>query len=461
MKQVLNPGALICLVWMVLSAAPAWTQAELSTPGKALSLPQCIELALKYHPALTAAQETVAAQKARVEQALANYYPQIDLQSSYQSSTANYANRYLAGRADFRGLFAVGPALNLLIYDFGRTAGVVRISRENVTAGREDLRTVRQNVVLGVKESYFSVLQALALIRVAEETRTQNRRRLEQAEGFYRAGARPKIDVTKAEVDLANVELALIGTRNNYQLTRVRLNNAMGLRENLNFAIDETVDFKPVTISLNEILKNAYANRPEILQLKAQQRGQKAAVELARAGYFPTISGNLNNVWRTDEPPNDPSWDMSVGASLTWPLFSGFSTSHQIAEAKANLRNLLALEESLHQNIRLEAEQAFLNYQEAVQRIAVTQKAVEQARENYELASGRYRVGIGGPLEINDAEVSLANARASHISALYDYKIAEAQIEKAAGTDLPDGALSEMPGGPDPAGAAPGSPGSP
>ena len=65
--------------------------------------------------------------------------------------------------------------------------------------------------------------------------------------------------------------------------------------------------------------------------------------------------------------------------------------------------------------------------------LAKDQKAVGQAQENYDLATGRYQVGVGSPLEITDAEVSLANARANYIQALYNYKIAEAKIDNAMG----------------------------
>jgi outer membrane protein TolC len=84
-------------------------------------------------------------------------------------------------------------------------------------------------------------------------------------------------------------------------------------------------------------------------------------------------------------------------------------------------------------NIRLESEQAYLGQQLATEQIRVTEKAVVYARENYELANGRYLVGVGQPLEITDAEVQLANARANYITALYNFKVAEAKIDKAMG----------------------------
>ncbi|MEW6670551.1 MAG: TolC family protein [Thermodesulfobacteriota bacterium] len=437
MKPTGITGRLFCggiVLIYLLAPLAATAQEGLPPAGAPLSLEACIALALKYHPSLSAGQATLDAQKAKVEQALAAYYPQVDFKNSYAAATTNYSgSRPPTYNWNFSDIYAMGPSLNQLIYDFGRTSSTVKINRENAAAGEQDLQTTKQVVVLNVKETFYGVLQALALIQVAEETLTQNQQRLTQAEGFYRAGTRSKIDVTKAEVDLANVQLALIRAKNSYQVARARLNNAIGLREGLAFAVDERVEFKPKPISLDEILQAALIRRPEMLQLKARARSQEAAVELARSGYYPTISGNLSNTWRSDEVPNDMAWDLSIGASLTIPIFSGFSTQNQIAEARAQLRNLAAQEETLRQNIRLEAEQAYLSFKESTERIAVTEKSLVQARENYELASGRYQVGVGQPLEINDAEVLLANARANHINALYDYKVAEARIEKTMG----------------------------
>ena len=104
-----------------------------------------------------------------------------------------------------------------------------------------------------------------------------------------------------------------------------------------------------------------------------------------------------------------------------------------MAQQRANLRNLQAQDETIRQNIRLEAETAYLTLNLAIQQIEVTRKTVDQAKENQDLANGRYQVGVGSPLEITDAEVSLANAKANYIQALYNFKVAEAKIEKAMG----------------------------
>ena len=409
----------------------------LLSPDKPVNLEQCVAIALKYHPNLRASLASVEASKARIEQALANYYPQVSFNTAYTSSTYNIfaAGPFLVGKTynwTFYDYFAIGPSLTQTIYDFGRTPNTVKINRENTKASEQDLVTTKQTVVVNVKQAYFDLIQSHRLLKVAEDTVRQIQEHLDQARAFLRAGTVPEIDVTQAEVDLANAELALIRTRNSLQVAQVTLNNTMGLRQDLTFPIEDTLEFKKFEIALWEILQAAYEQRPEILQLKARQLSQEATIKVAQASYYPLISGNASYLYRGIHP-NDLYWDMTIGATLTVPIFSGFSSPDQVAEARAILKNLQAQEETTRQNIRLEAEQAYLSLKEAEESVRVSEKALAQAEKKYGLATGRYRAGVGSPLEVTDAEVSLANARVNHVRSLAGYKIAEARIEKAMG----------------------------
>jgi outer membrane protein len=430
----------LIILFLFCSGVASAQEVDLPQPGKPLSLNDCVALALRFNPALRSNQALIEAQKARVEQALAAYYPQINFNTAYNWSTFNYVSLGGAVRTytynwTFLDVFSMGPNLNQLIYDFGRTSSNVKINRENVKANEQDLVTTKQTVILNVQQAYFGVLQNQRLIEVAKDVVSQTQQHLDQAQGFYQAGTRPKIDVTKAEVDLANAQLALIQANNNFAVARVTLNNAIGFTQSLTFPVEDILGFTPRDYQLEDIVKTAYEQRPEILQIKAKQRSQEATIQLAQSSYYPILSGNAQYLWRGSHMPNEMTWDMFFGATLSIPLFSGFSSPNQVAEQRANMKNLVSQEETLKLNIRLEAEQAYLSQKQAAEQVRVTEKAVEQAQENYELASGRYQVGVGSPLEITDAEVQLANAKANYIQALYGYKVAEARIEKATGVN--------------------------
>ena len=121
------------------------------------------------------------------------------------------------------------------------------------------------------------------------------------------------------------------------------------------------------------------------------------------------------------------------GLAVSIPIFSGFFTKHQIAEAKANLLVLTANEETLRQNVLLDVQQSLLNLTEAGERITVADLTARQAQENFDIANGRYAAGVGNPIEVTDADVSLSNAKTAYTQALYDYKVARATLEKAMG----------------------------
>ena len=450
MKNELNLLMSALFLWISLLGS-ASAQDVLPPPGKPITLDQAVAIALRFHPSLAANQATVEAQRFLVEQALSAYYPQVNYNTSYTAFTSNFSsspisnpgggaigaptagpNRY---RWTYTDVFSTGPTASQTIWDFGRTPNNVRINRENVKASQENLITTKQTVILNVKTAFYGVLQTQYLIDVAQDSVNQTQLHLDQAQGFYQAGTQPKIYVTNAEVALANAQLALIQSKNNFSVARVTLNNAMGLRQDLSFEIEKKIDIKPEVIPLEEILKTAYERRPEILSLKAQESSQEAAVQLAKASYYPILSGNASYLLRSTGLDLNQTyyWDSFLSATLSIPLFSGFLTPNTVSQQRAILRNLQAQEESTLLNIRLEAEQAYLSLKVSIDQMAVTQKTVDQAKENYDLASGRYQVGVGSPLEITDAEVSLANARANYIQAVYGFKTAEARIEKAMG----------------------------
>ena len=119
---------------------------------------------------------------------------------------------------------------------------------------------------------------------------------------------------------------------------------------------------------------------------------------------------------------------------VTFPLFNGFLTNNQVKEeAKQNLNIQKANQEALRQSILLDVQQAYLNLRALEDGVAVAELTVRQAQENYEIVNGRYNAGVGSPLDVTNALVVQSNAKTNYISALANYKIAEAALLKAMG----------------------------
>jgi outer membrane protein TolC len=423
----------IMLVVCIIVILPLRSEGEeIIRQGETLTLERCIEIALKLQPTLIAARNSVNVNESRVGQAKASYYPWIDWSSSYSRiKPAAPSSGSFGGSNDSYNQYATGFSLNQLISDFGKTPAQVNIENLTLDSSRSDLRNTTDQIILNVKQAYYTVVQAKYTKIVAEDTVRQTQQQLDQAKGFYEVGTRPKFDVTKAEVDVSNAKLNLIRKENALRISYITLNNVMGIPGAPEYTLDEKMSFEKYEITLEDAVAQAYQNRSDLKSLILRRQAAEKSVDLAKTGYYPVLSGNAGYTWSGEKFPLEDGWN--VGATLSFPLFSGFLTKYQVEEAKANLNVLTANEESLRQVIFLEVQEAYLTLRAAEDAIPTAKLGVEQAQENLEIANGRYAAGVGNPIEVTDAEVGLANARTSYIQTLYADKVAQASLEKAMG----------------------------
>lgn len=408
------------------------TAAGTAKQERLLTLNQCIEIALEKNPTILASMYGVDVNRSRVGEARYSYYPQISASAAYSRISPVSSPTSSLGRSGEFDQYTSSISLNQNILDFRKTSQQVDISKYNLESSRSDLNTTQDAVILSVKQAYYGVLQAKRNRDVAADVLKQFQMHLDQAKGFYDVGTKARIDVIKAEVDRSNAKLSLINAENALKIAWVTLSNVMGTPDAPEYAIEDNLSFQQYAITLEEAKARAFENRSDLKSIILKKQAAETNISLARSGYYPVLSGFANYNWAGETTSAlDHSWN--AGVLLTVPLFSGFLTIHQAAEAKSNLYILKANEESLRQQILLDVRQAYLNLQAAEASIATAELAAAQAKENLDLANGRYAAGVGSPIEVSDAFATYVTAKANYTSALSNYKIAQANIEKAMG----------------------------
>ncbi len=433
---------IIPLVLLILCVFPFSAHAEeMIQKGATLTLQQCLDIAARIQPAITAAQYTIEVNRARVGEAQSNYYPQISADASYsrikpltgtqRAVSTGIPGTTISNATSSFDQYSGSLSLSQNIYDFGRTSSQVDISKLNLDASRAGFDNTFEQIAFNVRQAYYGLLQAQRNKDLAVETVKQYEQHLEQAKGFYEVGTHPKYDVTTAEVNLSNAKLNLIKADNALKVAKVTLNNTMGVPDAPEYSIQDNLAFEPYPVTLEKAVEKAYSNRPDLQSLIAQRKAAERNIDLQRTGYFPFFTGNAAyNVGGEDFPLNK-GWTIGVG--VTFPIFNGFLTKKQVEEARANLSIFRANEEGLKQSVLLDVQQSYLNLVDTEKSISAADLTVRQATENLEIADGRYAAGVGSPIEVTDAQVALTNAKTSYIQALYNYKIAEASLEKAMG----------------------------
>jgi outer membrane protein TolC len=415
------------------------------------TLAECIALALAQQPTLRAADASVIAARERVWQSTAAYLPQVSgnysasRRRSPNGSTSTGdgsvtvgggnggTNRSFAVKREF-SFYSAGVSLSQVLFDFGQNLALIHRAQELEASIAADADTQRDAVVFDVSQAYFGLLAAYRLRNVADETVRQNKQHLEVAQGRYDVGFAPRFDVTAAQVQLANAELTQVTARNNVTLGRATLRHAVGLSGPLDFDIVDVLDAPPVAIDEETAVQRAYDNRPELRSNLAQQRAATKQIVALQKDYLPRVGGAATYTKSGREDPSDESWN--VGAQVNLNVFNGGLTTAQIGEARANLAVLEADHEAIRQNVALEVRQALANVEQGAESIRVAEKGSRQARENLELAEGRYSTGAGSIIELTDAQASLASADANRVQALVNYRIAVATLERATAQPL-------------------------
>ena len=417
-------------------ALPAQTAAP--QPGNVLTLDEAIQIALENHPSIRASKERIGAQEAVVGQQMAAYYPLINMNNFYRTGNQSGTSTGVTPNA-FDTFFSAG-SLNLVLYNFGKREGNVQSARDTLDATGFNYKTTADGVILGVKQAYFTYLGLRALVKVADETVNSRQLLADQARGFYEVGTRARIDVARADSNLYVAVANQISAQNAVKVAWSVLKNAMGVRDLPERPLVEDVTMTPVAYNLDQAKEIAFASRPELKSFDAQRRAQDQLIAVARRGHLPDIifDGNYRRSNTSIVTPANPSTFPLVGGwqiqlSFVVPIFDGFRTTNRVQETLHNYYVISAQEELQRQQVALDVEQAYLRLMELQERIKANQSALDAAKENLDLANGRYQVGVGSIIEATDAQTLYTDAQTTYIRTLYDYKIAEAQFIRAIG----------------------------
>jgi outer membrane protein len=432
------------LVFLAVTAAAATPNDSPSSSNRTLSLAEAERIALAQHPSVSLARAQTRAAEAAADQAFAPLLPQITATASYQRATGNFVQRpgvlptnVAAARApdfDMFSLWNFGLTATELIWDFGKTTGNYRSARAGAESKKESEQTTALDVLQATRSTYFQAWAQRALVSVANENLVNMDRHLEQVNGFVTAGSRPEIDLAQTRADRANAALQLANARAGYETAKAQLARAIGLDREVDFEVENHAlpAEEGEDLPVERLLRTAVTARPELRALERQAESQRLAVRAAQGAYGPSLGANAN----ATEAGTDLSrltWNVGVGATLTWQIFQGGLTMATVRAAEANEAATRAQLAQVKQQVRLELTQASLNLQAAKVSVATAKEAELNARERLRLAEGRYQAGAGSIIELQDAQVAETSAAAQVVQAEFSLSLARASLRRAMG----------------------------
>jgi len=407
------------------------------------SVDELIVEALHNAPNLHIAKLTYDANMQKYRFAYASYLPKIDLKANATQTGMSdvpfhpddmKTDTLLSGQLTFAQI----------LYDFGATKGNVQSSHMQAKASLMQSQQYILNKKRDVKEAYYKILEAQALIDVQKENVKLNEAQLYRAKRYYEAGIRTKIDVSDAKVSLIKAKIDFKKAQYNLKLAYANLDRVVGFttiykeynvivpKLQLNTLYDSIADYD---LNLQEAVRYAYEHRLEIKEQNYRIKAQNAQLTTTQAQYYPSLyllaDYTKQHAQNFDTFLPQDQWN--IGLSLNWNLYAGGATQASTQEKKIqkNITTTQLRENRLR--IKQETTNAYIGVQKSKDSLELSQNLVSVSNEKFDQASKRYEHGLSDFIELQQARQGYIDAKASLVIDYYNYYIAKAYLDNAIG----------------------------
>ncbi len=424
----MKPLQAILVALALLATLPAGAQ-----PVERITVGEAVTEALEKNYQVLRSREQLSRLRGQVTEVRSQRFPQVELQSSYLRRYDETILDRLDGfiSPEPTNDYSVRASLDQLLFSWWRVANSIDIAVASLSRGDREVASTEREVKLRVHEAFYSLLLANRLVEVASETLAQRERQLDVAQKRFDAGVVNEFEVIRARVDVANAEPRVVQTQNAVRQAQARLNNLLARDQSAPIEPEGQLEYLPLeTLSLEEVTARAIERRPELAALRVNQQIAEKDLEIARAGDKPEVTLQADYGYASEDfenlNANREVW--AAGVFLRMPLFDGWRTRGQIAQASSQLRDSRIAIDQLRESISLEAKVSLDELTDSEQVIPATRLNITQAEKALELAETSYRYGVATFLDVTDAQLSLTVAQTDYASALHAYMRAKARV---------------------------------
>jgi outer membrane protein len=309
-----------------------------------------------------------------------------------------------------------------MITDFGRTSNLIAMAKLQASAQDQVTETTRAQILLSTSRAYFAILRAQAVLKVATQTVAARQTVSDQITALAENKLKSSLDVSFANVNLADAKLLLVQAQNDLKSSEADLATEMGLPNESGFVLDEEPMPAPMPDRVDELIREAIESRPELKSLRLQQSAAERFTKAEHALYYPSIGVVGTAGFVPTGYATIPGRYGAIGMNVSIPIFNGglFKARQTQAElrAKAATENVNDLENRVIRDVRV----AWLNATTAYDRMGLTRQLLEQAKVALDLAQTRYDLGLGNIVELSTAQLNVTSAEIADASALYEYQ---------------------------------------
>ncbi len=383
------------------------------TQDTIITLKDAVEIGLKNNLELLAAEKDVAATKGRSITSLGIEDPEISgewVEIPKGSGVSNYNERN----------FTISQSIDFPTnYIHRKKRGDLEIKRSHLLLEERKLELRAQ-----IETVYYQLVASREQLNLVRQNINLAQDFLSMAKLRYNAGKAPILEVKRAQIVLANIENELSMVQGNYKKHQAVLNALLAFPDEKNTVPADSLSYRLLNLSLNELMQNALNTHPWLLinNLSAQIAGKN--VSLAKGSYLPRITGGYSSQTIGGQPFR------GIEAGVSLPLWAPVNQRGQVMESKGNLAatQYRAQNEILVRKAKVKG--AFGKVVAAREQVnKYLSDLLQQSEDLYKLTLRSYEEGKVDYLKVLDAQDSYININKSYINDLANFKIQVAILE--------------------------------
>ena len=379
---------------LVCSAVRGQQTTPPTAAAQSLTLADAEKIAIQNHPDIQAAQDVAEAASQRTRQIRSAYYP-----TAFGSLTgveSEHNSRIAAGGLNnpiIYDRYSNGVQVNQLVTDFGRTHELVKSSNLRAKAQEEGIVTSRANVLLQADRSFYGVLKAQAVLKVAQETVKDRQLVSDQITALAQNKLKSGLDVSFANVDLAQAQLLLVQAQNDLQASYAAMADALGYSDQRTFQLAEVENLAAPPMDETAAIQQALRDRPELIGQRLEVSSAQSYVTAERDLWLPTITAvgvaGLTPVHQTELAPRYAAGGFNVNI----PLFNGHLYGALRGEADAQARAQEQYLRAEQNGVVRDVQRAWLDANSGLPAAGIDEPAVGAGVESAGTGAGPIQVG--------------------------------------------------------------------
>ena len=405
-----------------------------------LSLDDCLRIALNENPTIKVADMEIERVNYAKKEVLAQLFPTLDFNTSYSRTLAKQTMYMDTGEGTMAikvgrdntlstGFTAGMPVINVPLWKS------IKLSENQILQNIEKARSSKLQLVNQVKNAYYALLFATDSHKVIMENYQIAKLNADIYKKKNAVGTASDYDVLRSSVEVTNLEPTILEAENTIHNLKLQLMVLMGMDVRNNITPANTLaDYKDTMYEQILSINTDLVNNSNLRQLDLQTDYLAKALSAQKAQWYPTLSANFNYMWynmNNGNPFSNMQWssNSSVGVTLAIPLFQGGKRYYKQKQAQIAYNEMKWQRENLERSLNMQTQSQLDNLQKSIKQINTNAAGVESAKKANEIQEKSFRIGASTYLKLRASETALLQAQLTYFQAIYNYLVAESDLE--------------------------------